>query len=67
MYPQSIFFLAKISKKYHIFIEKLSSLQHSKNASFRNDIFQLLRSNHEDENLEQISERSLHIYNASDA
>ena len=63
MYPQSSF-LAKISKKYHIFIEKLSFF---KNASFRNDIFQLHKSNHGGDNSEQISEWSLHIHNASDA
>ena len=56
-------FLAKISKKYHIFIEKLSFLQ----QSFQNNIFQLLRSSHGDEYSEQISEWSLHIHNASDA
>ena len=58
-------FLAKISKNYHILIEKF--LTALKIASFRNDIFQLLRSFHGDENSEQISEWSLHIHNASDA
>ena len=47
------------SKSYHSYSIR--------NASFRNDIFQLHRSNHGDENSEQISEWSLHIHNASDA
>ena len=50
-----------------IFSSKIYHSYSIKNASFRNDIFQLHRSNHGDENSEQISEWSVHIHNASDA